>query len=289
MRGARDLYGITRRLSGTALECHRLTMLGEAFDGLSAQRVHALNLPWRPRLWEVGAGAGSFAHKLHEWRPEAGLTVTDTDLSALDATVRDVATVLIHDVEHEVAPLRDVDLIHARMVVGLLSDPLRVTQVLLRATQPGGWLVLEELLIRAAYQNGVDTHCAAVWCLLDKSAQSFGRNLGWLENLSLADVGPGVTDLVVRHRPRSTPCRGGSVLARLWAATFLSVRRLLGRLGSTNRRLVDAAIDELHDPLFVAQSPPLLGLLVRRAACFSSADSGPAVDSRAGDPNGRSE
>ena len=52
--------------------------------------------------------------------------------------------VIQHDIVRDRLPVLAYDLIHCRLVITHLSDPMAVIDKLIRALRPGGWLVLEE-------------------------------------------------------------------------------------------------------------------------------------------------
>lgn len=123
----------------------RLAALERQLDPVSRAAAGQLGLAAGWRCWEAGAGGGSMAAWLADQVAGSGsVLATDIDVSGLSGLCRANVTVARHDLEREDVPSGQFDLIHARLVLEHLREPVAVVGKLASALRAGGWLVLED-------------------------------------------------------------------------------------------------------------------------------------------------
>ena len=124
----------------------RLAALAALFDPSTFRHLSARGLGPGWRCWEVGAGARSVPDWLAEQVGDTGLVLaTDIDTSRLEGPGRPpTLQVLPHDVGTEPPPARDLDLVHARLVLTHVPRRDHALATMTAALRPGGWLVLED-------------------------------------------------------------------------------------------------------------------------------------------------
>jgi SAM-dependent methyltransferase len=93
----------------------------------------------------VGAGTGSLASALASLVSPAGSVVAlDIDTRFLDPLASDHLQVIQSDVTRAALPAADFDLVHARLLLEHLAQRDAVLTALVRATRPGGWVLIED-------------------------------------------------------------------------------------------------------------------------------------------------
>jgi SAM-dependent methyltransferase len=198
---------------------------------------------------EVGAGAGSIACWLAERvGPHGRVLATDINPEAF-ASVGDRypwLTVAQHDLTTDPLPAGSFDLVHARLVLSWLSDPIQALTGLVRALRPGGWLVLEELdFVSAVPDPAMDPDAAAIFArvlhahtavLSDRNGfdATFGRRIhGLLQAAGLTDVDAA---------GRVSMWRGGEPGGELWRLTFQQLRQAMLDSGLVDDGDLDTAM-----------------------------------------------
>lgn len=198
---------------------------------------------------EVGAGAGSIARWLAERvGPHGRVLATDLNPTAF-GSVGDRynwLTVARHDLRTEPLPGRSFDLVHARLVLSWLGDPVPALNRLMRALRPGSWLVLEELdFVSAVPDPAMDAAAASVFTrvlhahtvvLSERNGfdPTFGRCLyGLLQTAGLTDV---------NASGRVSMWRGGEPGGELLRVTFQQLRQAMLDTGLVDDGDVDTAM-----------------------------------------------
>ncbi len=123
----------------------RLGALAELFDPSTFRHLERLGIEAGWRCWEVGAGARS----VPDWLagrvgPSGRVLATDIDTSWLAGPAAGHLQVLRHDVGVEDPPARDLDLVHARLVLTHVPHREQALARMVSALRPGGWLLVEE-------------------------------------------------------------------------------------------------------------------------------------------------
>lgn len=227
----------------------RLQALEAVFDHGTVEQLSDRQIGPGWACLEVGAGAGSIARWLAERVGPHG-RVLAVDLNpALFASAGDPnpwLTVAQHDVRTDPLPAGSFDLVHARLVLSWLSDPVQALSRLVSALKPQGWLVLEDLdFVSAVPDPAMDADAAAVFSrvlhahtlvLSERNGfdAAFGRRLpGLLRAAGLTQVDAA---------GRVTMRRGGEPGGELWRLTFEQLGQAMLETGLVDDDDVDAAM-----------------------------------------------
>ncbi|TCK27519.1 methyltransferase domain-containing protein [Pseudonocardia endophytica] len=122
----------------------RFRALAELFDPPTFRRLDALGVGAGWRCWEVGAGGRGVPDGLVARVGSSGFVLaTDIDTSWLGSSSGPLQ-VLEHDVGTSPAPVVDLDLVHARLVLTHVPERDAALATMVSSLRPGGWLVVEE-------------------------------------------------------------------------------------------------------------------------------------------------
>jgi SAM-dependent methyltransferase len=124
----------------------RFRALAELFDPSTFRHLHGRGVGTGWRCWEVGAGGRSVPDWLAQHvGPSGHVLATDIDTSWLQRPAPELPLrVVRHDVGAQAPPLRDLDLVHARLVLTHVARREEALASMVSALRPGGWIVLEE-------------------------------------------------------------------------------------------------------------------------------------------------
>jgi SAM-dependent methyltransferase len=124
----------------------RFAALGALFDDATVRHLAGRGLTAGWRCWEVGAGGRGLPDRLADAVGPAGLVLaTDIDTSWLtEPAPAAPLEVVRHDVGTDPPPARDLDLVHARLVLTHVPAREQALATMVAALRPGGWLVVEE-------------------------------------------------------------------------------------------------------------------------------------------------
>lgn len=121
----------------------RFDALSLLFNPWTFRHLQAVGLAPGWRVWEVGAGGPSVPTWLAEQvRPGGHVLATDIDTRWLDGISGVDAR--RHDAGADSLPDGPFDLVHARLLLGHVSDREHALASMVAALRPGGWLVAEE-------------------------------------------------------------------------------------------------------------------------------------------------
>ena len=179
--------------------------LAELFDATTFRHIGALGIRPGWRCWEVGTGGSTVPSWLTDQVGAEGYVVaTDRDVSRVGADDHPFE-VGRHDVTAEPPPARDLDLVHARLLLEHVPDPRAALATMVGALRSGGWLLVEDAdpmlqplacpdPTRRAQQLANKLRQAS-WTLASRRADlAFGRTLpGRLRAAGLVDVQAEVT------------------------------------------------------------------------------------------------
>jgi len=218
---------------GIATELGRLRLLESQLDPATREVISAR----RPRpdwnVLEVGAGAGSVARWLSGLVPDGTVTAIDVETRFLESAAAGTGTgpgatprVVRGDVRvHEFAPA-SFDLIHARTVLMHLPERDAVIERLVSWLAPGGWLVLEDLVVAPADSSprplvrrafaAIEAAMAAA--MAASMAASIGTDMRWARSFPAPLGAAGLLELGLAAR--YYPVAGGSDIGRPRATTF---------------------------------------------------------------------
>lgn len=125
-------------------ERRRLTLLQEYQDAPTIRCLEQTGITAGWRCLDAGAGAGSISRWLAgRVGPRGAVLAVDLDTSLLEE--RDNLGVRRHDLRSDELPEGVFDLVHTRLVLTHLPERDDVLDALVRATRPGGWLVVGDI------------------------------------------------------------------------------------------------------------------------------------------------
>ena len=125
-------------------ERDRLNSLSDLFDGTTLRWCEQSGLCLGAHVLELGAGAGSVAEAMARKVGRNGRVVAvDRDTRFIKA-LADHVEIVEMDVLHETLPAGPFDLVHARLFLGYLGEPLHVMATWIDVLKPGGWLIVED-------------------------------------------------------------------------------------------------------------------------------------------------
>jgi SAM-dependent methyltransferase len=236
---------------GTEEERERLIAVERALDGPSRQALLESGLEAGWRCWEVGAGHGSVAR----WLASQGCEVLATDLEQRfsEPGVR----FLRNDVSADPAPGSDFDLVHARLLLEHLEDPLAAIRSLAGALREGGLLMVED-------SAGLDFDAAPL-ARIASAWERAGHVVGWRAGYGrrLADDMRAVGLAGVAAREHRLTAPGGEA----WLHVRAGLERLRPEIlaAGASEEDLDAALRCLDDPATTITGPPVVTASGRRA------------------------
>lgn len=238
-------------------ERKRLAGIEAAADLISSDVLSRLGVGPGWRCAEVGAGGGSLARWLADRVGDTGQVVaTDLDLGYLKAAEAPNLQVLRHDLTVEDRPGEPFDLVHTRLVIEHLPDPVGAVQRLAGWVRPGGWLVVEAGDWSTRYEITSSAVFEAVLVAVQKFltaagfAPMFGRHLPVLfREQGLVDVG---------GEARSRMLRGGTPEMEFFTLTIERARTAMVAAGLISDDDVAAALALCADSSFAVMSPALV-------------------------------
>jgi SAM-dependent methyltransferase len=238
-------------------ERKRLAGIEAAADLISSDVLVRLGVGPGWRCAEVGAGGGSLARWLADRVGDRGQVVaTDLDLSYLETIEALNVQVLQHDLTVDDPPGDPFDLVHTRLVIEHLPDPVGAVKRLAGWVRPGGWLVVEAGDWSTRYEITSSEVFDAVLVAVQKFLASagfapmFGRRLPVLfRDHGLVDVG---------GEARSRILRGGTPEMEFFTLTIERARTAMVTAGLVSDDDVAAALAVCADSSFTVMSPALV-------------------------------
>jgi len=257
MRPPEDTYAFD---NARAMQRRRLRALEALLDVGTIRHLDARGVDRGWRCLEVGAGGGSIAAWLFDRvGPDGAVVAADLDTTVLRELTRPNLDVRVHDVLADDLPEAQFDLVHLRLLLAWLSDPLAALRRLVAALRPGGWLVAEEMDFvsvaadphldarrRERFERVVGAH-NAVLAAQHAFDPAYGRRL-------VSDLA--ATRLTgVESEGRVGMWRGGEAGGVVWQLTFAQLRDAMIGSGLVDGGDVDAAIALCEDPdlVFLSQ------------------------------------
>lgn len=125
-------------------ERRRLAMLQQYQDAPTIRCLEQTGITAGWRCLDAGAGAGSISRWLAgQVGPRGAVLAVDLDTSLLEES--DNLGVRRHDLRTDELPEAAFDLVHTRLVLTHLPEREEVLDALVRATRPGGWVVVGDI------------------------------------------------------------------------------------------------------------------------------------------------
>jgi SAM-dependent methyltransferase len=231
----------------------RLATLEALLDAGTIRHLEARGVGRGWRCLEVAAGGGSIAAWLCDRVGlDGSVLATDLDTTVLRDVSRPNLEVRVHDVVADDLPEAEFDLVHMRLLLMWLEDPVAALRRLAASLRPGGWLVAEEMDFvsavvdprldgarRTAFERIIRAHDTVLAGGHGFDPQ-YGRRLtGDLMEAGLADVdGEG----------RVATWRGGTAGGLIWRLTIEQLRDEMIASGVVTAEDVATALALCDDP-----------------------------------------
>lgn len=200
----------------TDLGTEQLECLETILDDHSRRAVSAAGIRPGIHCLEIGAGTGSMARWMADRvRPEGRVLAIDIDPERLSEAPG--MKVRQHDINDGVPDGETFDLIHARLVLMHLRRRREIVADLIKALNPGGWLVLGEYLGPRFDPIAVPTPPDAalfrrvVSTVIEQIGEPGGISYSWANEVDAAFVDEGLTNVHSEHHLETTSggCTGG--------------------------------------------------------------------------------
>ena len=246
----------------------RLDLLSAVLDGFTMARLSSLGDLTGRRCLELGAGNGSLAGWLADRAGPSG-RVLATDINTRHISADRRYTVVSHDLTTDPLPDGPWDVVHARLVLGLLPERHDILHRLVAALAPGGALAVEEWdayrggLVLAAPESEAATLFSAYQTIVEEILGAGGLDHEWAWQLHAAMITGGLVDVDTVVHARSWPC--GSAGALHHAANIRLLRTRILEAGMTGEQL-DRLSGFLHDPRMVVRGLLTISTVGRRPA-----------------------
>ncbi|MFJ3202716.1 methyltransferase domain-containing protein [Streptomyces sp. NPDC086989] len=191
----------------------RLEALAQALDPGTFHRLEQLPLPEDSRCLEVGSGLGTVGEWLVRRLPAGYVVAADRDPAHLRA--RDVPGLEVRrfDVTADDVPEGSFDLIHARWVLSHLPARQNVLERMARWLAPGGWLVIEDLVMFPLETSPEPQYRKVSLAMCDVVERRIGTDCRWARTLPELLSAAGLTDV---HGDTRTSRVGRTPMGRFW-------------------------------------------------------------------------
>jgi SAM-dependent methyltransferase len=231
---------------GDDAERQRLALLHEFHGGLTLTQLEAAAVRPDWRCLEVGAGTGALTSWLAERvGPTGHVLAMDLETHWLEPLQSQIVEVRQADITRIELPPNSFDLVLAQMLVLHLPHPSQICGQLLRATAPGGQLIIHDAdFTPLAIQNATELEAAGVAVMAD-TMRAAGVHLALGPELETLLRAAGAKIEHVESQP--SVGRGGQSAALITAITLERFRDRATGAGVRNPA-VAAAIAALHDP-----------------------------------------
>jgi len=246
----------------------RFDILQSIYDKFSIERLTELGIGPGWHCLEVGGGGGSMANWIADRvGPTGSVLVTDINLSRLQCGAATVE-VRRHDIVDDELPTSEFDLVHIRLVLGLLPGRLRALRRIHDALKPGGLLVLDEF--DCSYLpvfSAPDDHAAALYTKVTGAVhqliEDYGGDHVWSNHALAAMQAAGFTGLTQRSRGESW--QGGSHGIQLHRVNAQQMQNQLIDRELITRNEYDSFLELIDNPTLVVNSYLMHTIWGRRA------------------------
>jgi SAM-dependent methyltransferase len=246
-------------------------VMEQVYDPETYRLLYARGIDDGWRCLEVGGGGGSIAKWLCRRVGSNGrVVVTDTDISSMAGIEEPNLEIERHDVTVDPIPERVFNLVHARLVLGEVTQREAALRSMFNSLRSGGWLVIEDLDRTSLAPDTDDPVAEALFVKVENAvaealtAQGFDpvygrRLLRQLTSLGLSDV---------FARGGSAGEAGGSPVATLLRLELERMREKLLAAHLVTGEEIDACAALLADPNFAFMSATLVTAWGRRPSAY---------------------
>ena len=239
----------------------RFDALAAVFDAGTERHITALGIARGWRCLEVGAGGGSIARWLAGVvGPDGGVLATDIDPRHLSTDGFANLQVRRHDLALEALPTSAFDLVHARLVLMHIREHAAALQRLIKAVNPGGWLLVEDFSLPFGSAHAPLGSLAAIRRLMTAG----GVDLDGGHTLASRFRASGLEE--VDTEARAYIWYGRSAGSKVFRANIEQLRAAIEREGIVTPAEVAADLARLDDPDFALPSPVMWAAWGRRPA-----------------------
>jgi SAM-dependent methyltransferase len=246
-----------------ATETERHGHLASNFDAGSARLITKMGLAVGWHVLEVGAGGGSLARWLAEQvGPSGRVMATDVDLQFVGEQPDNVI-LRQHDIAVDPLPAQHFDLVHARAVLQHVPAREQALANMVRATKPGGWVVIEDVDWLVFDSQELPEPFATLQSTVRSSTTDHNgydgywgrRMLGALRQAGLVDV---------ESKGKVVTMHGGTPSAEWYVLALERARPAIIESGLLAADVVDAALAQAREPDFAVLGPLAISAWGRR-------------------------
>ncbi|SER16947.1 Methyltransferase domain-containing protein [Mycobacterium sp. 88mf] len=225
------------------------------------------------RCLEVGAGGGSVARWLgSRVGPTGHVVAVDLDPRFLDDLPALGIEVRRCDITRDEIESAAYDLVHCRVLMVHMADPLAVLRRMVAALRPGGWLVVEEPDYSTAESLAPDHPSAAGFDAYLRARHKFLVGAGVMDLHYGARLPAHVDELGLEATGSdvgSTTERGGSVKSGFLVESFAKLDDVMIAGGVVTESVLADARRAMEDPTFVYRSPTMYSVWGRKPVSAS--------------------
>ncbi|WP_330216384.1 class I SAM-dependent methyltransferase [Pseudomonas sp. AM8] len=227
----------------------RLRTLERAFDPLSQAVFDQLDLPRKPAILDLGAGAGagSLAGWLSKRYPDATVTATDIDTRFLTGIPG--IRVITHNAATESFPAASFDVVHARALLCHLSEREDILTRAATWVRPGGWLVIEDVSLQPSLRTANPVFRKVAQAGVTLLERTIGSDMLWADTLPGQLRDRGLSN--VGHRTLEGRIGDNSPADTFWAATTAQAGPALVKLELLTQDDLEAMASLRADPGFI--------------------------------------
>jgi ubiquinone/menaquinone biosynthesis C-methylase UbiE len=263
-------YRVSDDAEQQRLEQERLLVLARERDPMTRRVLTEIGVAPGWVCCDVGSGAGTIAQWLGEQVAPTGRVVSlDVD-TRFQPPSTDVVEVRTHDVVHEPIGDREFDLVHARALLQHLESRERVLDEMIRATKPGGWIVVTDSdWVQFDLQELPEPFATLSRLLRASSELRHGHDATWgrrvLREMQMRGMEDVHADGVVYTM------HGGTGSAEWYVAGLARSIEMHRRAGTLPEDFpADEAIEQARDPRFAILSPISMTVRGRRPPTASA-------------------
>lgn len=240
--------GYTRSYLGDqhANQLARLRTLERVFDPLSKTVFEQLDLPDKPAILDLAAGAGSMAGWLVKRYPDATVTATDIDTRFL-IDIPGIR-VITHNAVTDDFPAASFDVVHARALLCHLTEREDVLTRIVSWVRPGGWLVIEDVSLQPSLRTTNPLFRKIAQAGVALLERSIGSDMFWADTLPSRLRARGLSQ--IGNRTLEGYIGDNSPADTFWAATTAQAGPALLKLGLLTQNDLDAMVNLRADPEF---------------------------------------
>jgi SAM-dependent methyltransferase len=226
------------------LEPLRLQLLEDHADPTSIRRLEATGIGAGWDCLEVGAGRGSIARWLaQQVGPSGSVVALDLETSLIAGFEEPNVQVVCGDILDIDLGGRSFDLVHTRLVLMHIPERRRALERIVSLLNPGGWLVVEELVWFARFSDP-DPVARGVFSAFNEALTTIDFECGRALFCEFREAGLADTTGDVR-----VDLVGGATPLARWDQ--LSIKALTDQVlaaGTATQEQIDAHLAQLDDP-----------------------------------------